>query len=145
MLQPKGTAIVLPPELMRSAFSSSIIGQFFAEYLPGGRVSSPLAALKNGGEGFITLAEEMQPSSRPIELIMLSVSLSTVGKRDGNVEMMEAGLKYHTLALQQTSEMMKRAWAPDNRAAVKVIARGLALFEVITPSRANHDCYSRLI
>lgn len=120
--------ITLPFSLTQTAYNSRYIDLFWSAYLPGGQLFNDKAASLSHG-GWVTVAQDLYPSDRSLQLAMHSVALRGVGTLNDDRSLMKQGSEVYTQCLR---EFNKALCDPERLRLDGVLctARLMSLFEV---------------
>ncbi|KAL1626316.1 hypothetical protein SLS56_006984 [Neofusicoccum ribis] len=117
-------AIVLPDALARSALESKSLGLFWEAYFPGGKPFTSADARFTTGSWLTTLDASYQREAA-LKHALFAVSLGTLGRRQGDIQMMTQGLAFHGRALRDMARAVQspeRAWRDELLAAAKLMS-----------------------
>lgn len=91
--------ITLSPSLTQTAYSARYLDLFWSHYLPCGE-TLPAQAMALGNGGWISIALDLFPTDRTLQLAMQSVVLRGVGIRNADPALLRQGLTAHSRCLQ---------------------------------------------
>lgn len=130
-----GSSVALPTALSRSAYKTKYLGIFWDIWLPG--YSAPDVSLAT--EGSVSTMnwiidiyrQNIYHQSPLLERAVMALCLGTLGKRLGDRDMTEEGMKAYSAALGKMSTVLKhtKSETPPNDAMVAA-TRCLSLYEV---------------
>ncbi|KAF4958985.1 hypothetical protein FSARC_10888 [Fusarium sarcochroum] len=120
--------VTLAWSLTQTAYNSRYIDLFWTDYLPGGRAFNIDASrLSNGA--WVTIAMDLYPTDKSLQLAMQGVALRGLGARDGDESLNKKGFEAYTKCLREFNSALR----DPNRLrqdSLLCTARLLALFEM---------------
>ncbi|KAI0020198.1 hypothetical protein F4780DRAFT_384331 [Xylariomycetidae sp. FL0641] len=127
--------IVLPYSMARSAYTDKYISLFLADYLPTGRSPSTTTLLAADSlSGWINIICNLHTSSPTVQLALLSLSLSSVGRRDGDFNITTQGFMCYNLAVRELSKALHNPKKADDDSMLAT-TKLLSLFEILYGDR----------
>lgn len=131
-LQAVATANITSPNgLARSAYEVKYLGLFWELYLPEGRLLSDYY-LRHSVGSWTNVARDLHGTEPALDQALLAMSLASLGHRNGETDLMEAGLKHYVSALgEMKGALSTRARRKSD--ALLIATRMLGLYEVTAP------------
>ena len=124
--------------LSRTAYEVKYMDLFWDLYLPQGRLLSDYY-LQHSVGSWTRAARDLYTTEPALQQALLAMSLSSLGHRNGEKDLMEAGLKHYVAALGEISAGLRHR---DRRKsdALLIATRTLGLYEVMTRSSLIMPC-----
>ena len=120
--------VTLPFSLIQTAYTSRYIDLFWSAYLPQGKAfTADAAGLCSGG--WVSVAQDLYPSEKVLQLAMQAVALRGLATRDVDRSLLEQGLEAYARCLREFNTALRNPQRLKND-GVLCASRLLALYEV---------------